>query len=63
MKREFNKPPVELKEKAGGIIEAIEATKRKIEQYKTDGADTSELDKHLEGLELGLAEAEKELKK
>lgn len=63
MEREFNKLPVDPKERVRGFEQAIEATKKTIKEYRADGADTSELEVHLRGLERGLAGAESDIKK
>jgi outer membrane protein TolC len=61
MEREFNKPPLEAEDKIKGLTEAIKATERRIEAYKVDGSDISELKTHLESLKNQLYRAENEL--
>lgn len=52
-KNEFHpgRPLENMKEEIAGFEEAIRNTKKRIADYKVDGADTSELEVHLKGLE------------
>lgn len=55
MEREFNKPSAEPEVKAKQLRETIEATKNRIKKGDW-GIDSSELGKHLKGLERELEE-------
>ncbi|OGM95978.1 MAG: hypothetical protein A3B86_01835 [Candidatus Yanofskybacteria bacterium RIFCSPHIGHO2_02_FULL_38_22b] len=46
-----DKCPSDKKEIVDGLNKAVEATKRKIDQYKKNKFDTSELETHLKNLE------------
>ncbi|MDP3792830.1 MAG: hypothetical protein Q8Q89_03835 [bacterium] len=52
-----DKYPSNVKEVIDGLNKAIEATRRRICEYKNDKADTSELDVHLKSLEAQLERA------
>lgn len=55
-----DKQPIDKREIVSGIESAIKATKRRIYEYKKDGANTSDLEVHLKNLEAWL---ERERKK
>ena len=49
-------PPVNTQKQIAGFREAIKATKKRISDYKIDGADVSDLELHLKSLERQLEE-------
>ena len=63
--REFNRPPVNARERAQGITEAITNTKKSIENYKSRGAKDLVLihEQHLKSLQGNLQQAEEKAKR
>jgi len=59
--REFSggRPPQNPKEQAEGLSGAIEATKKRIAEYRAANADVSDLETHLKNLEKRLKLAKK----
>ena len=51
--KEFNggRPPQNPRERVTGLEGAIDATKKRIAEYKSTNADVSDLEKHLQNLE------------
>lgn len=56
------RPPANPKQEVAGLKEAIEATRKRIAEYKSGGADVSDLEFHLKSLEQHLENAQKKVK-